>query len=558
MAVDDQLSAIQSRLKHSLAPFCNLQSRNEFIAASQKLPDALHGFYVLLAKTNVNTHSNVWYPVLTNFLELSVHISIQHKQFERVLDGQVVLAFKSFEDSLLLIVKYVESFFRVYQINPESPEDCNKFMKLAKLMSIYLIECASFLPLHVLANTFGASFHRFISSSLSKIAEIEISHRFEIISLVTQACKAFFYCGSPNAILPLLTSAPNCVSDDFVLPLVSCEDFSVELLIDYFKYAGFCLVSCVAEQENIDDDLTRKADLYFKMLLNLPNLQLTNYNLELQTYGDLLSQLSRRYVSFLEREELAFFYVLNRLLMFTSLETFVSTDDYFDSELQFFVDSFNHRVGSELDQLVSVPLSRNGSYVSVPKASEPISDPSIDTKLSLSSILADGSYKERLKLVISFFRGVIGARKDRLSGLSRLIRMYDLSLLSTLQDSSQLESNSSEIFGLISRMDFKKFPGKRLYLKAIDKILRLFQLLALKFYITTAGISQLPLIIMQQSFRAEYTLDQILSVKKILTYMNDRLFVSNREELPDNEKYLHQLDLFEKTTALERNLQKLF
>lgn len=557
MGADDLLIALQSRLKHTLAPFCNLQNRNDFIAASQKFSDVLHGFFVLLAKTDVNVHPDIWTSVLTSFIECSVHISVQHNQFKKSLDVQCSHAVSLYKENLLQIVKYLESFYRVFHPNPDCKNIYDDFILLSTDTTTYIIECVGMLPLQALAKGLGASLLRFLSSSSTVHNEYVNNRRLEIVSLVTQTSKAALYSGCPSAVLPLVFSPAGYISDSFVLPLIGHDDFSINMIIDHFKYAGYCLVSCVAEQDAVNDELTRKADMYFRILLNLPNLQLTNYNLELQNYGDLLSLLSTRYVSFLEREELAFFYVLNRLLMFRSLETFASADKYFETELKFFIDSFNFRVGSELDQLVSVPLSRNGSYVSVPKAGEPIPDSGVETNLTLSSILTDGSYKERLKLVVSFFRHFSTVGKQRLSGLRRFVNSYDLSQLHTHQDHTQLESASNEILGLVSRMDFTKFPGKQLYLKAIDKIVRLVQLLSLKFYVTTAGISQLPMITLKQAFISDYTLEQILLVKPLLSYEKDELSVTGRREMSDDERYLHQLKLFEKTKALENSLQRL-
>lgn len=550
-------SELRSRLDKSLAPFCNLRNWQDYITACQRLPEALQEFFVILARTDVNEHPTEWIMVLERFTEISTNIASNYKQHKTSMDGQLSSASAAFEKSLLLMVKYMESFYRVYQPNIAQIEDIGAFPSFVSKTIAYIMRCLGILELDCLIKSLVICVSRYLAiSRLSEGNEVDPETKIDVCHLIVKISKAAFFGGCPSAILPLVFMQPQCISETFVLPVVGHDDFKLETLIDYFRYSAYCLVSCVVELDSIDDEIAKKADCFLKILLNLPNLQITNYALDFEKTGDFLIQLSSKYVSLPEREELSFFYLLNYMLRVRRLESLTDTERYFNRELNFFIDSVNNRSASELDKLASVPLSRSGSYVSVPRIVESsVVGLSPDSSFTLSSILHNGSYKERLKLIVDFF--CLVRSNTSLGSLARLVQIFDMSQIHISQENNHLSCTNSEVSNVILRIYSSKSPGKRLYLGALDKIVRLIQLLALKFFATTVGSDQDPNEILKLVFMSKYSLNQITSVKPLLQLDGQRIIGVIRKERSENKKYLHQLKIIERTQALEHNVQRL-
>lgn len=552
-----EIANLQGRLDTTFAPFYDLQSRQEFTNASHNFSEATQGFCSLLSKTDISKDPWVWFMVLNSFAECSIHIAKFGKIYQKVSDLQICSAIGLFEKSSLILAKYFESFFRVFQSEAADSAERSNFYNLIKITTKYVIECHGALQSSTLMRSLVVCVSRYLSAIVfTGSNDIKCDTRIEICKLSIDICKACYYGGSPSAILPLVFMQPQCVSEIFIMPVVKGKSLQIETLIDYFRFSAFCLVSCNIELDTIDDQLTRKADVFLKVLLNLPNLQLSNYVLELEKSGDFLMQLSTRYVPVSEREEISFFYILNYLLRLRRLESLAETEKYFKSELRFFNDSFNKRVASELDRLVSVPLSRNGSTTSVPRMAEMFNeDLGVNTTSTLSSILCDGSYKERLRLVVDFF-GLLGV-DIRVGSLSRLVQTFDMSYLNDQEEPEAQISGFSDVWSVMSRIYSSNYSGKKLYLGAIDKIVRLLQLLSLKFLSTTIGHAQSPREILDKVFHSSYTIDQVLLVKDLLEVKDDKLAVKELEKKSEDQICYHQLRIIERTQMLEHNIQRL-
>lgn len=551
---DHQNIDLENRLSTLFEPFRRLQDRQDFIAASHKL-DSLQELFILLAKTNVNHKPWNWLTILSGLMELSSQIASHLKNHRGKFDTQLTLATALYNKSLALVMKFLESFYRNITIETLEGIDFGLFISFTLESANYAFLINGIVNTNALVQNLSLCCSKYLLKSLEEAgSDLEPEARLEIVRLMIGISKAALYGGCPSAILPLVFSQPACLSETFIIPIVGNECFSIELLIDYFRYGAYCLVSTVAEHDKIEDSFTKKADIFLKVLLNLPNLQLTNY---LEKEGEMLVSLFSKYVTLTEREELSFFYLINFLMKSRSLEDLTDSEKNYVAELTFFVNAFNRHTAYELDQLASVPLSRNGSYVSVPKAAEPSTQAlNVETFATMSSILHDGSYKERLKLVVDFFKQfMINSLRRSFSGLSR---GFDLSTLHLNQDAPQLFSSNNELLSLINRIDSEKFPGKFLYLKAVDKIVRLVQLLSLKFFLCTAGLAQSPQEILGQYIVSRYSLDQILLVKDILATDGTILITRSTDENAADSDIQHQIELVKRTRALESSFQRLF
>lgn len=536
---------IDTRLERALAPYATIKSKLDFIAACVCLPDALQDFFVLLAKSDVNELPALWFVVVGSFVQCSRSLATHVKQYQRI--SELAAAVTAATRTLLLILKYIESFFRVFR----PPGLHGRFLSLASDAAQYVLDCVGVIDVAAFLGSLAAAVARFFEAAAAERV-LDSAGRIEVCSLMVSICKAAFYGGCPGAVVLLVFSPPYCVSESFILPVVGHDALPLKTVVDYFRYSSYCLVSHAADLDTIDDRVTRRADIFFRVLLGLPCLLLSNYPLHLNKYGDFMTNLQAKLVSYAEREELAFFYLLNYLFKLTRLDALVDADRHRDAELRFFIDSFHNRIAFDLEELVSVPLSRSSSDVFMPRSAEP-SDQGVPTAFALCSILSDGSYKERLRLVADFFALVYA--RTQLGSLLGLAETFDLSQLHAKLDLTAL-GPASEISSVVSRVDLAKFPGKQLYLMAVDKVVRLVLLLALKYVSLSTVVYLLPTDILARYFSCKYTLEQIVLVKPNVLLEGEQLRVCSLE-LSDDEMFRRLLKILERTEDLERSIQRL-
>ncbi|CCE82830.1 Piso0_002580 [Millerozyma farinosa CBS 7064] len=304
-----------------------------------------------------------------------------------------------------------------------------------------------------------------------------------------------------------------------VLPLEVLKETRVNLdsLLKYYKYTAFCLVElAVRDKGSINHSYTLKADLYFKILLNFPNqrsyekFDLNNLNTErrysLDTPKTPSCTIQRQLI---ERQEISLLYIINYLLSLTDVKDFIESENYFKTELWFIRNSLyssnsdeihrsTSRLGSTSSSLGSISSQANMSeWAAIRRDS--VQGRQVAHKF-ISSILLQGSYKEKLILIIKFC--------DHLN-----------STPFTLPSFSEVkygDSYESEFQHLVSIMDDKKYPGKLVYTNSLQKIFRLLKLLAVKHLVYNGGYNKIPESYIINVFRSNESFSESLKVKSLL------------------------------------------
>lgn len=320
---------------------------------------------------------------------------------------------------------------------------------------------------------------------------------------------------------PLRSGLLPIIDPKFPILLVKSLAVQYATLISYYKYVAFNLVTLALQGDKINSKYLHMADVYFKVLLNFPNLNLSVYrDLELEQF---LSDSSQGYyenaqlfptlmVSVQERQEISLLFILHYLLSATTLDSIVSPDHYCKAELTFLVRSLSTTLSRDLDKSASKSYtSRSNSAVSFQQLTELENESrrnqvhSIKFK-SLSTIILHGSYKEKLTLVVSFLELFI----KKFRNIPRQISQYGFNPIA-----------HSDFEHLVSNIDSVKYPGKILYAQSIMKITRLFNLVGIKHLVASGGVNVLSETVLQGVFCSRDEIPDVLNIKDLLTYSVD-------------------------------------
>ncbi|CCE81901.1 Piso0_002580 [Millerozyma farinosa CBS 7064] len=354
-----------------------------------------------------------------------------------------------------------------------------------------------------------------------------------------------------------------------VLPLEVLKETRVNLnsLLKYYKYTAFCLVElAVRYKDSIDHSYTLKADIYFKILLNFPNqrsyekFDLNSLNSERRYSLD--TTKTHNYAiqrQLLERQEISLLYIINYLLSLTDVKDFIESENYFKSELWFIRNSLyssnsdeihrsTSRLGSTSSSLGSISSQANMSEWSAMRR-DSVQGRQVTHKY-ISSILLQGSYKEKLVLIIKFC--------DHLN-----------STPFTLPSFSEVkygDSYESEFQHLVSIMDERKYPGKIVYTNSLQKIFRLLKLLAVKHLVYNGGYNKIPENYIINVFRSNESFSESLKVKNLINcqrlnnndgeviYAFDRDMGKNHDCKNEIKKQLEVLDRIKSLNGLSNLL----
>jgi hypothetical protein len=322
-----------------------------------------------------------------------------------------------------------------------------------------------------------------------------------------------------------------------VIPLIEDSSIEYSVINDLFKYSAFNLVTNSVRGNSIEDKYNRHADLFFRVLLNLPNLKLLvfhkyNFNeesVEPAAWPEAATQRDPAFVAddpLVRRQEISFMYILNYLLSLTDMLQLVDPDGYYERELQFLSLSLTWRNTKDIRN-----ASRSGSTHSeallymeprddvaeAPANMAPASHP------SLSSLILHGTYSQINIMVCQIFNSL---KKPTLN-IPFVLGAYNM-------------SEDSELHYNVSLIDADKFPGKLAYASVLDKIVRLLQVLSVRFLIDRAGLDAIP-----------SGLVDLVSLQQIDTTIKPSLTASENAKPSDLESRKG------KTLALAQSIQML-
>ncbi|RLV95615.1 hypothetical protein JA1_000874 [Spathaspora sp. JA1] len=242
----------------------------------------------------------------------------------------------------------------------------------------------------------------------------------DCLPILTQFSKVVYLFGESTLLIPLLDL--NVFDPEIPMNIILQNNpINFVDVINFYRFTAFNLVTLSLETNpgKINDKYTKLADIYLKILLNFPNLNLNAYADVRLEHGDM-----RRFapqggvrdkredfiVSVPERQELSLMYILNSLLSLTSLVKFIELPPLYKSELSFLVKSLSNSLSKDIDELASQPTSTHSSVISFPQLNQLEQEKSLEymqkkiinkSKFkSITSILIHGSYKEKLGNIV--------------------------------------------------------------------------------------------------------------------------------------------------------------
>lgn len=319
--------------------------------------------------------------------------------------------------------------------------------------------------------------------------QIDLLKYLEFISepsfeLIVQFIQTAYTIGDYSALIPFLdTFSPNLGIEVVKLSTVKLID-----LINYYKYMAFNLLALSLTFD--DSKYNDQAEIYFRVLLNFPNLATQTYlnnqfgkneEYEYDLGRDKSENLT---VNLSQRQEVAWLFIINHLLRLTSLQQLSDPNYYMQQEFNF----INKSLPASLSKDIHLSASRhNSAHSSVANLLQLVNNFQSSPKplefgffnklrsSSLGTIFNDGSYKEKSNLIVNFLRCF--NPKNTIS-------------VANINDKFGGASDEDNVFrNSIS----EETIGKALYIKAIRRILLLLTSFIIKFLIEQTGVNNIPL-----------------------------------------------------------------
>lgn len=540
---DELIKRYTARCNEQLGQYGAIHSRDDFLRVALLLPDSMNEYFYILTNNPVGDNFCLWLVVLRQLASIGGRLTAYGAELP-ALDTSLANAHSEILPLLQQLAGFCEDFLN-------STEN-------ADVLHLYLEALSAFVSLFSpgLSLINGPTFFQAIVRTLQRIGthfpKQPPAHDVVLLETLARVAKAAVACGYSPTILPLLDTA--LVSETFVPELMGRSDVSLEAIVDYYRCFAFSIVSAVATGNKIDDNLTNKADIFFKVLINLPSLHLTSYMADIFASGEHFEFEADRYVSSQQREEISFYYVLNCMFRARSLSTLVDQGSCFETERKYFVTSFNKRMATELDTSASASLSRAASVVSLTRT--PLSNPSSvsgPTFYNMSSILSEGLYKEKLRLVIGFFNSI--ALHETPGCIKDLVKSFDFSAFIE-GDSSY--SDLRETYHILGRVNRQKYPGKVLYIKALTMIARLTQLLTVKFLCSSMSGPVDPENLLRRAFQVDARIESVLLVKDLVFFdKNGCAIMRRKDQVCEDEQIAGQFALAAMNQSLESCVSRL-
>lgn len=556
-----------ARLKNQIP-----DGKASFIAAASTYPDLVCEFLVLLRRHDARTHQYLWLFTLTGLTEVSVAI---FREFERLTgkpNAQITAAMAAMTSSLQNVCDMVGRFMSTMNLDLLFDSQDKSFWRaLAK--SLILTEekviCGELLDL--LENTLDLVFlgrdlvdvsstfilvNAIVTNYYKGYVALDLAstHLAECFESVVLLAKTAFYLGQPQAIVPLFapSEGEQILSEMYPCDLLAFHSLDFRSVMDYYRYVAYCLATLGAHNTYINDRFVDTADLFFKVLLNMPNMNPRTYltAIEFASVPGAAAnaqQSGKQHISLKEREELSFFFMINYMLRMKSLNAFISPDTYWQEENTFFGLAFSRRVSSDLDHLASVTQSYTNSVVSMQRLEQQaLAVDSGPNSRTLSAIFHDGTYKEKIQLVGAFFK-----QRNRFP-ISNFVQLFNFS--GALPDASfQVGMMHNDMQHLVSRINGDQYPGKKLYIHVMDKIVRLLQLLTIRHLYASAGLASDPEALLAKLFHTTYSFRDITQVRKAMDIDEHGKLVREYNGLSklEDEQIAAQFRLLETTQDLE-------
>lgn len=201
-------------------------------------------------------------------------------------------------------------------------------------------------------------FDHISNAVLQQIQVYLINHKVGIEILI-RFSETVYKLGKSPLILPLLQE----FDPELPMNLIASNAINLVDVMNFYRYVSFNLVSLSVN----DKKYAKLAEIYFRILLAFPNLNLKLYVKDEDEKGMFRDKRDEFIINLLERQELSLMYVLNYLLAVGSLRKLLESSQLYQKELSFLVNSVSLSLSKDIDKLASQTTSTRSSMVSIPQ-----------------------------------------------------------------------------------------------------------------------------------------------------------------------------------------------
>lgn len=564
------IESIQTYLSYHLGVYKSLSSKIVYLDAANHLPDHICEVLVSLLREDIETHQYLWLHSVVELAKIALAVTEAHLRLSHLPDSRISNASNVLKARIHDVFGAINKFLRSWNMDilragnaPIADQESILYLDLVQLACNALVSGQDLLD--------GVANVPVIADSLIKyvqmVADDKDAYKAMAASMfpaLVCVAKAAFFSGQPEAVIPLAFEG-SLVSESTATDVLSNLKPNYQHVMDFYRYYGYCFVTLAAMGESINQIFTDTADVFLRVLLKLPNLQTSNY---LTNLGPSAPPphlvVSRQYFSDTDREELSFFFLLNTQLHYTTLDQYMRSDRDIKNELHYFTTQFNGRVSKDLTLLASPFQSYSNSVISVPSLEHRIlAQPAVANSKTLSTIIFDGTYKEKVNLVLQFFKrsgSFVPQSPDIIKRLGSLVTFVQLFNLSGTPRGGGLATKirNGDILHFVDNIDKNKFPGKALFVQAIDKTVRLFELLSVLHLSDTVGLSSNPDALIARLFNTGHTFHDVALVKDLTSIQSHgkctRMY---GKSVLDDDQIAAQLSILLRTQQIEACIQKL-
>lgn len=507
----------------SLSVF-RFSTNRDFVLASHTFPEVLYDHMVLLLKHNVALHKDLWKQVLVLLIDKIAILVACYKRLCSCGDATIQIA----ADRYWVRAQAFSDMTAMYFKAGIDPGDIvvEKYLDLAMSAHDYMN----------VSNGVEAAANA-VAVNAEERPEADEAVSGSMFTTMVQIARAGFFCG-----VPAVVSRFRSATDTLPSAMLRAQYVELDVIIDYYRFFAYCFTTLAITE--VEDGIAQSrcddADVFMRVLLEIPSVATGSYrNPDLLTHG--IVARSSAALSQNDREELAFFYIINHLLRATTLDSVVHLPRHVQSEIKFFLSHFNRRISSDLERLASAA----SSAISLPTMESQAEEYQTHLRSkTLSAMLNHGTYKERTLLIANFFEILLN---ESAGFIPRLIYTYAIGRLGGNWPTGAAEANA-EVLHVADIIDANA-AGKRLYIVALDRCVRLLELLAIT---RLAPDSCSPLALSaatQQTFRTGSLLEDICSVKP---------GTAGATVASIQSRLTSQLRLVSRVSALEAHMKKEF
>lgn len=554
------VTQILTFLAERLHQYTSIASKYKYFESANTLPDRICEVLVVLLKLDVNSHQHLWLHSAVELTKVAASLASAYRRLGDHKYPRMVYASDTLRPLIQDVFGVVSKFLNNWDMSILRADHGNlprrdhlHYLDLVQNMCETLIKGQGLVGGGDEVTLLARSTIRFVDA-VAATSERYKSLAPSVFPILVSLAHAAFVSGQPEAVVPLMFESA-LVDDTTATDLLAHLNVDFYDIMDFYRYYGYCLVTLAASGDSINQAYSDAADVFLRVLLKLPNLQASNYFTG--GVGQPAPLVPKQYFSDVDREELSFFFLLNSQLHYTSLDQYMRFDNQVRKEMMYFTSLFPSRVSNDLDVLASASQSRSNSTVSVQGVGnrKVVSSPVLSPK-ALSNILLEGTYMEKRVLVLPYFESLFHRHPNiSIKPLVKTVQLFNMRGAPSGTAYTAKITNDN-VLHYARNIDNESDPGKALFVHAIDKSVRLLELLSILHLSDSVGLSSDPDELISTVFNTGHTYSDVARVKNLTKLENGKLLRFYALQL-EEELIASQMAILQRTKTLEGCVRKL-